>query len=232
MPIAERIARAGERITEALRDFLRLESAGGILLVLAALIAIILANSPLNVFYEWLLAIPVTVTIGELGLSKPLLLWINDGLMAVFFLLVGLEIKREMLEGELSSRDQACCPLAAALGGMPRAGGDLRALNRNDGARCTAGRFPTATDIAFALGVLSLLGSRVPLSLKVFLLALAIIDDLGAIIIIAVFYTGEPIDRVTRAGAVVARCCSLLNRRGSTRSRPTSCRARSVAVRS
>jgi NhaA family Na+:H+ antiporter len=173
------------------REFLRLEAASGIVLVIAAALAMIMANSPLGHLYTALFDIPVAVQVGGLGIAKPLLLWINDGLMAVFFLLVGLEIKREIREGELSSRDQALLPCIAALGGMIVPAVIYAALNWGDDAALRGWAIPTATDIAFALGVLALLGSRVPVSLKVFLTALAIIDDLGAIVIIALFYTAN-----------------------------------------
>jgi NhaA family Na+:H+ antiporter len=174
-----------------LREFLRLEAASGILLVIAAGLAMAMANSPLGHLYTALFDIPVSVYIGDLGIAKPLLLWINDGLMAIFFLLVGLEIKREIREGELSSRDQALLPCIAALGGMIAPAVIYAALNWGDDVALRGWAIPTATDIAFALGVLTLLGPRVPVSLKVFLTALAIIDDLGAIVIIALFYTAN-----------------------------------------
>ena len=174
-----------------LREFLRLEAASGVLLVVAAAVALVLANSPLDFLYDTFLHIPMAVQLGELSVAKPLLLWINDGLMAVFFLLVGLEIKREVLEGELASRDRALLPCIAAFGGMAGPALIYAALNWGDATHMRGWAIPTATDIAFALGVLSLLGSRVPIALKVFLTALAIIDDLGAIVIIAIFYTHE-----------------------------------------
>lgn len=171
-----------------IRKFVKLESASGICLMAAAALAIILDNTPLAPWYDALLAVPLEIRIGELQVAKPLLLWINDGLMAVFFLLIGLEIKREVLEGELSTRDRAMLPTVAAIGGM--AGPALIFWALNSGLDTVRGwAIPAATDIAFALGILSLLGKRVPLALKVFLTALAIIDDLGAILVIAVFYT-------------------------------------------
>jgi NhaA family Na+:H+ antiporter len=171
------------------REFLRLEAASGIVLVIAAALAMILANSRFGSHYEALFDVPVAVQLGALSIAKPLLLWINDGLMAIFFLLVGLEIKREVLEGELAARDQALLPCIAALGGMIMPALIYAALNWGDALHMRGWAIPTATDIAFALGVLALLGNRVPVALKVFLTALAIIDDLGAIVIIAVFYT-------------------------------------------
>ncbi len=179
------------RLLTSFRDFVRLESAGGILLAGAALLALVLANSPLSPMYEELLALRGTVAVGALEVSKPLLLWLNDGWMAVFFFLVGLEIKREIREGELSDLRTSLLPVAGALGGMVLPALIYAALNFDDPARLRGWAIPAATDIAFALGVMSLLGPRVPLALKVMLTAIAIIDDLGAIIIIALFYAGN-----------------------------------------
>jgi Na+:H+ antiporter, NhaA family len=172
-----------------IREFLRVEAAGGVLLCIAAVLALIWANSPAGPLYVALLEAPVVLQAGPLGIAKPLLLWINDGLMAIFFLLVGLEIKREAMEGELSSVPKAALPGIAALGGMAAPAAVYVAINWGDPATLRGWAIPAATDIAFALGVLSLLGRRVPACLKVFLLALAILDDLGAIVIIAFFYT-------------------------------------------
>jgi Na+:H+ antiporter, NhaA family len=175
----------------SLQQFLKLESAGGIVLCAAAALALVLANTPLAALYEGLLDLPLAVQVGSLVIAKPLLLWVNDGLMAVFFMLVGLEVKRELVEGELSSLKNAALPAIAALGGMAGPAIVYIAFAWGDAEALRGWAIPTATDIAFALGVLALLGPRVPPSLKIFLLALAIIDDLGAIIIIAVFYTAE-----------------------------------------
>lgn len=172
-------------------EFLRLEAAGGIVLVVAAAIALVWANTPAAPAYFALLEVPVAVRVGALDIAKPLLLWINDGLMAIFFLLIGLEVKREVLEGELSTLRQAALPGVAAVGGILVPALVYVAFNAGDQAALRGWAIPTATDIAFALGVLALFGDRVPASLKVFLLALAIIDDLAAIVIIAVFYTAE-----------------------------------------
>ena len=171
--------------------FLRLESAGGIILILMALLAMTLANSPLSGYYQQFLDLDVQLKIGALDLHKPLLLWINDGLMAIFFLVIGLEVKREMIDGALSTRAQATFPAIAALGGMLAPALIYLLVNHGDPATHSGWAIPAATDIAFALGVMALLGNRVPTSLKVFLLALAIIDDLGVILIIALFYTSE-----------------------------------------
>jgi len=174
-----------------IRDFLKMEDSGGIVLVVAAILAMIFANSGLGGVYSGFLDTPVAVKVGALEIAKPLLLWINDGLMAIFFLLVGLEIKREVLVGELSTRDQIILPTVAAIGGMAAPAAIYVLFNLGDPEAMNGWAIPAATDIAFALGVLALLGSRVPLALKVFLTALAIIDDLGAIVIIALFYTAD-----------------------------------------
>jgi NhaA family Na+:H+ antiporter len=205
------------RVRQSMLDFLELESAGGILLVIAAVIAMILANSPLENVYQRILGIPMTVSIGQFGLSKPLLLWINDGLMAVFFLLVGLEIKREALEGELSSRDQIVLPSIAAVGGLAVPALLYVWLNYDDGDAINGWAIPTATDIAFALGVLSLLGSRVPIALKVFLTAVAIIDDIAAILIIAVFYSDDLSTKALLLAGVGFVAMMIMNHRGVTR---------------
>jgi NhaA family Na+:H+ antiporter len=177
--------------TDGIADFLKLESAGGLLLVAAAALALICSNSPLRHAYDDLLKIPVEMRFGSFALAKPLLLWINDGLMAIFFLLVGLEVKREVIEGELSTPAQIVLPVAAGVGGMVVPALIYFIFNRGNAAALNGWAIPTATDIAFALGVLSLLGKRVPMSLKIFLTAVAIADDLGAIVIIALFYTAE-----------------------------------------
>ncbi len=175
----------------AINRFIKLESSGGILLVIFAILALILANSPLSSYYTYFFQAVFTISFDGVGLSKPLVLWINDGLMAIFFLLVGLEIKREFLEGELNTKEKALLPGIAAFGGMAAPALVYAVLNWGDSIAMRGWAIPTATDIAFALGVLSLLGKRVPSSLKVFLTALAILDDLGAILIIALFYTSD-----------------------------------------
>jgi len=171
--------------------FLQRESSAGILLIFITIIALILQNSPLSQAYSGFLYAPVEIRFGAFEIAKPLLLWVNDGLMAVFFFLIGLEVKREVLEGHLSSLSQIALPGIAAIGGMVVPALVYIAFNQGESFAMKGWAIPTATDIAFALGVLSLLGNRVPVSLKIFLLALAIIDDLGAIIIIALFYTTD-----------------------------------------
>lgn len=171
--------------------FFRLESASGIILIFAAVLALIFANTPLQLYYTLLLDTPVEIRIGALQVAKPLLLWINDGLMAVFFFLVGLELKRELIEGELSDKKNIILPGIGAIGGMAMPALIYLYFNAGDSTAVKGWAIPAATDIAFALGVLSLLGSRVPVSIKIFLTSLAIFDDIGAILIIAIFYTAK-----------------------------------------
>jgi NhaA family Na+:H+ antiporter len=180
--------------------FFQLEAASGLLLIAAAALALIINNSPLSSFYNSFLEVPVAVQIGALQIAKPSLLWINDGLMALFFLLIGLEVKRELLDGHLSKPSQVVLPGAAAIGGMVVPALIYWALNKDNPAALGGWAIPMATDIAFALGVLALLGKRVPVSLKLFLMTLAIIDDLGAIIVIAIFYSGD-LSTASLAGA-------------------------------
>ena len=177
----------------AVARFFAQESAPGIVLALAALAALLVSNSPWGAWYQFFLSIPGQVLIGDqvLVLSKPLVVWVNDLWMAVFFFLVGLEIKREFLEGELSGPGQLLLPAVAALGGMLMPALIYTAINWGDSTALRGWAIPAATDIAFALGIVALLGSRVPVSLKVFLTAVAIIDDLGAIVVIALFYTAN-----------------------------------------
>ncbi len=196
---------------------LKHEAAGGVLLMLAAVSALALDNSPLAFLYDALLTTPVSVQVGGLVLEKPLLLWINDGLMALFFLLVGLEIKRELIEGNLSSWRQAVLPALAAFGGMGAPALIYAALNAGDSAAMQGWAIPAATDIAFAIGVLALLGSRVPPGLKVFLLALAVMDDVGAVLIIAVFYTAELSQSSLALAGAAAAVLLVLNLSGVTR---------------
>ena len=177
---------------KSIKHFLKLESAGGLLLMAAAALALIIANTPgLSRLYDWYLEIPMSVQVGQLIISKPLLLWINDGLMALFFLLIGLELKREFVEGELSKPSNLVLPVGAAIAGLALPALIYAYINWGDSDAMNGWAIPAATDIAFALGILALLGDRVPTSLKVFLLSVAILDDIGAIVIIAVFFTSE-----------------------------------------
>ena len=201
-------------------SFLRHEATAGIMVMAAAVLALIIDNSPLSLLYGALLNSPVSVRVGTFHLDKTLLLFINDGLMAVFFLLIGLEIKREVVSGELATREQALLPVLAAIGGMIVPALIYVAINRGDAAALRGWAIPAATDIAFALGVLALLGRRVPASLKVFLLAFAIIDDLGAIIIIAIFYTADLSVSALMLAAAGIVVLALLNRAGVTRIAP------------
>ena len=205
-----------DRAVRAMREYFRLEAAGGILLIAAAALALIFANSPLEEFYDGFREIPVQMRIGALEIAKPLLLWINDGLMAVFFLLVALEIKREALSGQLSSRAQITLPMICAAAGVAVPAGIYWALNAGDAVAMRGWAVPAATDIAFALGILSLLGSRIPLGMKVLLSTIAVVDDLIAIAIIAIFYTsGLSMPALAGAVATIA-LMALLNRRGVT----------------
>jgi NhaA family Na+:H+ antiporter len=175
-----------------MRDFLKLESASGLFLILATALALIMANVPAGLqAYEWLLGLQVTVTVGGLGVDKPLLLWVNDALMVFFFMLVGLELKREVVEGQLSRPDQVVLPVLAAFGGLVVPALIFWWINGDVPQQRDGWAIPTATDIAFALAMLSLMGSRAPLSLKIFLTTIAIVDDLAAIVIIAIFYTAD-----------------------------------------
>jgi Na+:H+ antiporter, NhaA family len=200
--------------------FVHHEAAGGLALMAAALAALIVCNSPLAWLYDGFLHTPVGVRVGPLALDKPLLLWINDGLMAVFFFLVGLEIKRELLRGELSTSAQAALPVLAAVGGMIVPAIVYVAINAGDPVALRGWAIPTATDIAFSVGVLALLGSRIPASLKILLLALAIIDDLGAIVVIALFYTEHLSPASLLPAAAGVAILWALNARGVSRPAP------------
>jgi NhaA family Na+:H+ antiporter len=206
--------------TNRLKAFIDSEAASALPLLVAAILALVLANTPLADTIQGLLDAKLSLTYGGIGLAKPLLLWINDGLMAVFFLLVGLEIKREVVEGELSRPSQVALPIAGALGGMIVPALFYIAINWGDRVALRGFAIPAATDIAFSLGVLAALGSRVPLGLKVFLTTLAIVDDLGAILIIAGFYTSH----LSLEAMVVAGLCIVLlfvlNRAGVRRLGP------------
>ncbi len=200
-----------------IQDFIKKDSFPGMLLIVVTIIALILQNSALSHYYMNFLHTPVEIRIGALHIAKPLLLWVNDGLMAIFFLLVGLEIKREVIEGHLSSLSQIALPGIAAAGGMAVPALVYIAFNKADAFAMQGWAIPTATDIAFALGILSLLGKRVPVSLKIFLMALAIIDDLGAIVIIALFYTQELSTLSISVAAASLVVLFIMNRMGVVR---------------
>ncbi len=197
-----------------IKKFFKLESSAGILLFITAVLAMIIANSPLSPYYNLLLDTPVAVQIGALIVNKPLLLWINDGLMAVFFFLVGLELKRELIEGELSDKRNIVLPGVGAIGGMLFPAMVFFWFNKDDPMALQGWAIPAATDIAFALGVLKVLGPRVPTSLKVFLTSLAIFDDIGAILVIAFFYTSQ----ISLISLIVVGLCIpllwLINKKG------------------
>lgn len=203
-----------KKIISSIQDFIRLEASAGIVLIGMTALALFAANTAFAPFYAGFLDTNVRFGVGGFEISKPALLWINDGLMAIFFFLVGLEIKREVLAGELASLNKAVLPVLAAIGGM--AGPALVYVWFNlENAQALGGwAIPAATDIAFALGVLALMGSRVPLALKIFLLAIAIIDDLGAIIIIAIFYSSELSVNALTLSMLAFACAVALNRMG------------------
>jgi len=203
--------------THDIQDFIKKDSFQGVMLIFATIAALILQNSPLTTYYTGFLNTPVEIRIGALQIAKPLLLWVNDGLMAIFFLVVGLEIKREVMEGHLSSLSQAMLPGIAAVGGMLIPALVFVAFNYHDAFAMKGWAIPTATDIAFALGILSLLGKRVPVSLKIFLMALAIIDDLGAIVVIALFYTEQLSTLSITVAAVALVVLFIMNRMNVTR---------------
>ncbi|WP_076421030.1 Na+/H+ antiporter NhaA [Colwellia sp. UCD-KL20] len=203
-----------------IQNFLKQEASGGIILMFTAVFAMILANSPWASYYDLFLDVPVVVAVGSFEIAKPLLLWINDGLMALFFFLVGLELKREFIEGNLSEPSQIALPAIAAIGGMVIPALIYVAFNYNDPAAINGWAIPTATDIAFALGILAIIGSKVPLQLKVFLTSLAIFDDLGAIIVIALFYTEQLSVLSLVVSAVVLSLLFGLNKKGVTSTSP------------
>jgi NhaA family Na+:H+ antiporter len=203
-----------------IETFLKKESASGIILMFAAVFAMIIANSPWVSWYNLLLDVPVVVAIGSFEIAKPLLLWINDGLMALFFFLVGLELKREFLEGDLSRPGQVTLPAIGAIGGMAMPAMIYVAFNYDNPSALNGWAIPTATDIAFALGILAIIGSKVPLQLKVFLTSLAIFDDLGAIIIIALFYTEQLSMLSLVVAASMITILFILNRKNVTSTSP------------
>jgi len=201
-------------ILAPIREFLKLQSSGGILLLGAAILALVFANTPLDTIYRELVRLPVAVRVGPLEIAKPLLLWVNDGLMAVFFFLVGLELKREVREGELSDWRKVVLPAVGAIGGMAVPALLYIGFNSGNADALRGWAIPAATDIAFALGILGLLGNRVPTGLKVFLVSLAIFDDIAAILVIAFFYTSELSVVALTVGAACLVVLFALNRRG------------------
>ena len=210
------LPRPAAAAVQAMQRFLQLEASGGILLIGAAIVALVMANTPLEEFYDHFRELPVIVKVGAFEIAKPLLLWINDGLMAVFFLLVSLEIKREAMSGQLSSRAQVMLPVICAFAGVLVPALIYAGFNAGDADAMRGWAIPTATDIAFALGVLSLLGSRVPLGMKVLLSTIAVVDDLIAIAIIAAFYShGLSVGALGWAAAALV-AMFVLNRRGVT----------------
>jgi NhaA family Na+:H+ antiporter len=209
-----------EKTMSRIQAFMKLEASAGLILMGVALLAMLAANTALAPFYDTFLNTNIRVGIGGFEISKAALLWINDGLMAIFFFLVGLEIKREVLTGELSSVDKAILPVLAAVGGMAIPGAVFVAMNWTTPENLNGWAIPTATDIAFALGILALLGTRAPVALKVFLLAIAIIDDLGAIVIIAVFYTSELSTNALTLSMLGFAIAVALNRMGVQRLAP------------
>lgn len=200
-----------------LREFFRLEATSGFLLLIAAVVAIIARNTNYAEWYDSFQNMAVTVGLNGFSLTKPLVLWINDGLMAIFFLLVGLEIKREILRGQLSSRDQITLPVVAAIAGMVVPAIVYLAINASDPATLRGWAIPSATDIAFALCLFVLAGKRAPLSLKVLLTAIAVVDDMGAIVVIALFYTAKLSLTYLLGAAVCLAVLVFLNRSGQTR---------------
>jgi len=202
-----------DKMMQPFYEFVKVESSGGLVLILATIIALIWANSPWGHLYEAFKNVPLTVGAGDFVLSKPAILWINDGLMAVFFFLVGLEIKREVMVGELNSFRQASLPIFAAVGGMVVPALVYALINIGTPSADGWG-IPMATDIAFSLGVLSMLGDRVPLSLKIFLTAVAIVDDIGAILVIAIFYSSGISLWIIGLGMFFFVCMIVLNRLG------------------
>ncbi|MBE0621461.1 MAG: Na+/H+ antiporter NhaA [Burkholderiales bacterium] len=207
-------------VAAAVQRLFRTESAPGVLLFVAALLAMLVANSPMAGAHQAFLDIPIVVKIGAFEIAKPLLLWVNDGFMAVFFFLVGLELKREVLQGELSTVRQAFLPVAAAIGGIAGPAAIYAVLNAGDPVAARGWAIPAATDIAFALGVLALLGDRVPRGLKIFLLSVAIVDDVGAILIIALFYSSAPPPITLAIAGAALGVLIMLNRSGVTRISP------------
>jgi len=200
--------------------FCKMEASGGILLMISAVLAMIFANTFLSSYYDLFLSTPVVIQIGALEIAKPLLLWINDGLMAVFFFLIGLELKRELMEGELADKRNVILPGIGAIGGMVFPALVYFYFNHDDPIAVKGWAIPAATDIAFALGVLALLGSRVPITIKIFLTSLAIFDDIGAILIIAIFYTSNISLTALLVVAVCIPVLLMLNKRNVIQKSP------------
>lgn len=203
-----------------LQEFIKLEAAGGITLLLILVIALIIANSPLLSYYLMLIDLPIQIKVGAYNLEKPALLWVNEFLMAVFFMLLALEIKREVFEGELSNRARLSLPIIAATGGIAIPGLIYYSLNYNDPAASIGWPIPTTTDIAFTLAVVSLLGNRVPTNLKIFIVALSIVDDILAIVIISTFYTASLSVTALILALAGVLILTLLNRLGVKRVAP------------
>ncbi len=201
-------------LSKSFSDFFKKESAPGIILMFVAVLAILIANSPLSHYYDLLLSTIVEIRVGEFRISKPLLLWINDGLMTMFFFLIGLELKREVIEGELSEIKNVILPAIGAFGGMLVPSAIYVLINIENEVAVQGWAIPAATDIAFSLGILALLGSKVPLSLKVFLTSLAVFDDIGAIFIIAVFYTPNISNLALSVAVLCIAILFVLNRLG------------------
>jgi len=204
-----------QKLTSPIQAFLRIEASGGILLLICTVIALVWANSPWADVYHHLLETKFVVGYGQYVIDKTLLHWINDGLMAIFFFVVGLEIKREILLGELSSVKKAALPIAGAIGGMVVPAGIYAAFNWGDPEAIRGWGVPMATDIAFAIGIMALLGKRVPLALKVFLTAVAIVDDIGAVLVIAIFYTDELKNEALIVAGVVLALLMVVNALGA-----------------
>lgn len=197
-----------------IKEFLKLESAGGFILIFAAMLAMLAANTPAYPYYQLLLDVPVEIRVGALTIAKPLILWINDGLMAIFFFLIGLEVKREFLQGELSKPSQTVLPFAGAVGGVLLPVAIYVAFNRGDPQAMSGWAIPAATDIAFALALLSILGNRVPVALKLFLVSVAIFDDIAAIVVIAVFYATELSTAALWSAVICLIALAVMNWRG------------------
>lgn len=215
-----------KKIFNAIRDFFHMEASGGLMLVLSAVLALVVANSSwYDIYHHFLTQINFTIGftqdgVGVFSLSKPVLLWVNDALMAIFFFLVGLEIKREIVKGELSSRDRMLLPVLGAVGGMVVPALIYIGINYSSPDNWAGWAIPSATDIAFSIAVLAVLGSRIPFSIKILLTAIAIVDDLGAIVIIALFYSTPAEYNPLIIGAAILVFMAFLNWKGVSRTAP------------